>query len=166
MLKKKKLFLKDALDQNMSWPRSFQSHQNITVKMPYLSNLIVGLHLTRNLPPLKKIWPKNDATEMLTELSSLDFYRPPESNLLQINIETQRFICLFTSCIKMYFHLTFSLGRGERGLRRENIHLSCAIPINHYIYHMIPGTRVIALWGLSSSDLWDPIYSSRCMCSD
>lgn len=64
----------------------FQSHRSITIKLPSISNLIVGLRPTRNVPLLKKMWLKRDTTEMLGVLASLDFYRPLGFNLLQVNI--------------------------------------------------------------------------------
>lgn len=107
----------------------FQSPQSLTVKMPYISNPIVGLCPMRNLLLLKKMWLKRDTTDLLSVLSSPDFYRSPGFSLLQINIYKQRFICLFTSGIKIYFHGTYfshsePQGRRERGLRENREHLS------------------------------------------
>ena len=120
----------------------------------------------RTLFLLKKTWLKIDTTEMLSKISFFDFFA---SYLLQMSMWKQRFICL---CYFLYKNvLSFSIfihakpqGKRERGRRehREDVRLSCAVLISHFIYPMTPGSGITAWWGsqaqISETHLCFPKY--------
>ena len=92
---------------------------------------------------------------MFSKSPSLDFFQATRVLSLTKEHLKQRYTCFLYEHIFPFSIFRHAYTGGEKGLKelRESLHLLCAVPINHSIYHMIQSMGLTALGGLLSSAL-------------